>query len=321
MKVLVEHGQVSVNAKDHLGSTPLVNAAREGHYDIVQWLLEQGADPTFQRDSRLNVLEAAAMAGIPDILKLLLNDRQSMEGGVCLSSAILQHVAVSGKVEMVKFILQRGGRPIDDAKNGTWKGNRLSSEQRDAIENSLWLATGKCALESLHVLLDYLTRRNEIGNFQYFELKDPDKKIAIFDATEDAIEQDYEEVFELMWDVIFSPPTSVLETKPEEKARQQQWLHRRIVLASGAGAIKTTKLLLEKYGADVNHVSMKYHMTPLFLSAAQGHLKSPDTCSNLNMLLSALVAVASKRPDCITHLYPEWSIQGCEIVARARWTS
>lgn len=182
VKVLVDQGQVSVNAQDYSGSTPLINAARGKHYDIVKWLLVHGANPTFKPDSGFGVSEAAAVAGNPHILDLLLQS-----GGISISCpCILECGVESGNREMVKFILQRGGYPTE---GDTEKSGRLTSEQRQAIENSLWRATRLGSLETLYELLGYLTRRNENGDFLYFELKDPSNRIEIFNSTEDAIER------------------------------------------------------------------------------------------------------------------------------------
>jgi ankyrin repeat protein len=76
-------------------------------------------------------------------------------------------------------------------------------------------------------------------------------------------------------ELVSQPHQSVLDSNPDAKAKQREWLHRRLITAAGARALKVTKLLLlpEKYKTDVNHVLSKYHATPLFNAAVQGHVE------------------------------------------------
>jgi ankyrin repeat protein len=65
-KILVEEGGVSVNAKDDMGGTPVMRAAKGKHSDIVRWLIEKGADLT-QRDTtdqgEVSALDYAVLGG------------------------------------------------------------------------------------------------------------------------------------------------------------------------------------------------------------------------------------------------------------------
>lgn len=58
---------------DERGNTPLLIAARNGHPDVVRWLLEQGADPNVRNENGLTPLSAAASTGAPEVAKLLLD--------------------------------------------------------------------------------------------------------------------------------------------------------------------------------------------------------------------------------------------------------
>jgi ankyrin repeat protein len=50
VKVLVEKGCINVNSMDYVQTTPLTNAARTGDCDSVKFLLDHGADPTYERE-------------------------------------------------------------------------------------------------------------------------------------------------------------------------------------------------------------------------------------------------------------------------------
>jgi hypothetical protein len=123
-------------------------------------------------------------------------------------------------------------------------------------------------------LLSYLIQHNEDRSFQYFPIEDNADIIGIFNATEDAMPKDSPEVFELVWESFLSPPScSILDADPKAKALQQEWLHRRLISAAHDGALRTAALIIEKYKANPNHISTKYHYTPLFLTAALGHVE------------------------------------------------
>lgn len=87
----------------------------KGHLAIVQWLLENGANPLFENNDKLggiDILQAAARSGNPDVLRLLLDD-QRVDAGVALDHRLLDFGAESGKVGVLRLILGRNGFPMD----------------------------------------------------------------------------------------------------------------------------------------------------------------------------------------------------------------
>jgi hypothetical protein len=87
------------------------------------------------------------------------------------------------------------------------------------------------------------------------------------------VKKDNTEWFETASNLLLSPPQSVLDSTPDAKAKQQEWLHRCLKTAAGAGAPKMAKLLLERYNEDLNHILIQYQATSLFNAAAQGHVE------------------------------------------------
>ncbi|KAE9366204.1 ankyrin [Stipitochalara longipes BDJ] len=275
VKALVKKGKIEVNARDGLDSTPLLNAARGGHLSTVQWLLEHDADPIAKRDPKMiNILQSAAVSGNTDVFRTILGDQRIIDAGIKLDN-VISFPAGSGNIEMLKLVLERAGFSIDgdNTRDKLLNSHPLTSEQVEEFERGLWRATTKSAPESLCFLLAYLTDRNLDGSFQYYECKDKAIRNEIFNETIGIVEKDDTEWFETVWNSLLNPPQSVLDSNPEGKAQQQEWLHRRLITAAGAGALQMTKLLLERYKADVNHISIKYHATPLFNAAAQGHVE------------------------------------------------
>eukprot|EP01059_Diplonema_ambulator_P033649 TRINITY_DN7143_c0_g1_i11.p1 TRINITY_DN7143_c0_g1~~TRINITY_DN7143_c0_g1_i11.p1 ORF type:complete len:292 (+),score=37.35 TRINITY_DN7143_c0_g1_i11:85-960(+) len=71
VKLLVEHG-VPVDLKhEGKGDTPLIRASREGHLDIVRFLLQHGAQIDAKDDEGCTPLDCARSAGHLDVVKEL----------------------------------------------------------------------------------------------------------------------------------------------------------------------------------------------------------------------------------------------------------
>jgi len=69
--VLLEHG-VDVNARQRLyGGTPLIVAAWQGHADLVEHLLDVGADPTLTTENGATALKWALVGGNQEVIDLL----------------------------------------------------------------------------------------------------------------------------------------------------------------------------------------------------------------------------------------------------------
>jgi hypothetical protein len=193
-----------------------------------------------------------------------------------LEDDILDFATDSGEAEMIELVLQRTGFPVDDdddAEGKKWRGERLTKDERASIEKVLGRSVMYGFLDALHLLLSYLLHPTENRAFQYYPIRNNRDIINIFNATEDAIPRDNSELFELVWESFISPPTSVLDKDPAAKAQQQEWLHRRLISAAAEGALRTATLIIEKYKANPNHISMKYHITPLFSAASQGYIE------------------------------------------------
>jgi ankyrin repeat protein len=57
--------------RDERGNTPLIEAARDGHDDVVQALLVARADPNAKNDEGQTALSLAARGGHDEVIRLL----------------------------------------------------------------------------------------------------------------------------------------------------------------------------------------------------------------------------------------------------------
>ena len=103
VKAFLDRG-VSVNAKARYDRTALSFAAHRGHLEVVQLLLERGADPnvkdTFYGSSALAL--AASERHLP-VVQALLN--RGADGG----EELLMNGVAGGRAELVKIVLEKGG--------------------------------------------------------------------------------------------------------------------------------------------------------------------------------------------------------------------
>jgi len=103
-------GGMDPNVTDEKGNTALIAAAKEGHQEIVQLLLEKGADIE-GRDSKFGgtPLIWAAIRGQTDTVKLLLEkgaDINGVEEKNGMSGIIL--AAIKGNNQIIEVLLENG---------------------------------------------------------------------------------------------------------------------------------------------------------------------------------------------------------------------
>ena len=116
-------------------------------------------------------------------------------------------------------------------------------------------------------------------------------------------------------ELVSQPHQSVLDSNPDAKAKQREWLHRRLITAAGARALKMTKLLLlpEKYKTDVNQVLIKYHATPFIQRCSARACRSrtlvdriaqrgytswePRLCQWIDIILYSIIIASSSCRD------------------------
>lgn len=110
LQLLIENG-ADVHGENEQGSTALHVAAHEGRIDLLRLLIEKGADVQKISDDWGSALTAAAQAAAFDCAKLLLENGAEVnaEGGKYHSA--LQAAAVVGDPDMIKLLLEHKADP------------------------------------------------------------------------------------------------------------------------------------------------------------------------------------------------------------------
>uniref|UniRef100_I3K7A3 Euchromatic histone-lysine N-methyltransferase 2 n=1 Tax=Oreochromis niloticus TaxID=8128 RepID=I3K7A3_ORENI len=149
VNMLLETGQVDVNAQDSGGWTPIIWAAEHKHVDVIKALLNRGADVTIN-DKELNVcLHWAAYAGNVDIAELVLNAGCSLSSVNVHGDTPLHIAAREGYLECVTLFLSRGAdidimnregdTPLTLARADTpvWVSLQINRKLRRGITNRM----------------------------------------------------------------------------------------------------------------------------------------------------------------------------------------
>ena len=118
---LITEDPALMELRDGINCTPLILAARNGRGEMVEWLLDQGADPEAQDNEGRDALCHASFRGHTAVVSFLLdrgfdvNRRRTNGGYVPLIAA-----ADSGHVAVVELLLSREEIEIDRQNDGGW---------------------------------------------------------------------------------------------------------------------------------------------------------------------------------------------------------
>lgn len=110
---LIQKG-ANVNALDGMGFTSLMNASRKGHTEVVDLLLDNGADPEAKRMCGFRewctVFDYALLGGRPEIVATLMNKNAGNHAGPDAPKweAYLPKAIKLGRLEGVKLLLSSG---------------------------------------------------------------------------------------------------------------------------------------------------------------------------------------------------------------------
>jgi ankyrin repeat protein len=132
VELLIEKGAVVDSiSREQKHSTPLVAAAVAGHADVVQVLIDHGADLKITNDEDSTVLETAIAGGHADTVGLLL---EVMGGDDYPQESAALDIAIAKSLPVVKSVMTKAGLFQPDA--GT-NATTLQSIYRDVIEKIL----------------------------------------------------------------------------------------------------------------------------------------------------------------------------------------
>jgi len=95
------------NPEDRFGGTPMFDAVRHQHDDVVRILSAAGAR-MIESDSNVAVLCLAAMEGNLDVVRRLLDGGSNINAGDYDQRAAVDHASAEGHTGLVTFLLSRG---------------------------------------------------------------------------------------------------------------------------------------------------------------------------------------------------------------------
>jgi ankyrin repeat protein len=105
---LLIDNKADVNVQDVGGATPLIAASIFGHTGIVKMLLANGADVTLRGSDGTTALHAAADKGYVEIVQLLLDSHANVNVGDGIGLTPLHYAAGYGHKEVVELLLVKG---------------------------------------------------------------------------------------------------------------------------------------------------------------------------------------------------------------------
>ena len=119
VKSILSSGMVDTNCiwKPY-GRTPLVWAAHKGHKEVVQLLLERGAEPNIANSCGDTPLLKAAYRGHNDVVQLLLDEGADPNKVNTEGATPLLWAAAHGKKDVVRLLLDRGADPNKAEQRG-----------------------------------------------------------------------------------------------------------------------------------------------------------------------------------------------------------
>jgi ankyrin repeat protein len=125
--LVVEHLQDVNSRRTFDNMTPLHLASQNGHVEVVQVLLECGADSSAQNKDGSTPLHWASLSGHVEVVQVLLecgadSSAQNKDG-----STPLHWASQSGNVELVQVLLDRGADPSAKHNDG-WTPLHLASQ-------------------------------------------------------------------------------------------------------------------------------------------------------------------------------------------------
>ena len=147
VKMFLEIG-AQINTKSNSGATPLHLATKNDHLEIVQILLQNGADTNIEQEDclRFTPLHTAALNGHVEVSILLLQNGARIDAKTnCYKLTPLHYAVIGGFAELAEIFLQNGADV-----NATDKDLRTPLHR--AVENA--------HIEIIKILLKYGARKD-----------------------------------------------------------------------------------------------------------------------------------------------------------------
>jgi hypothetical protein len=123
VQTILDRDTTAIRMSNDRGSTALHFAAENGHLQIVELLLDRGADVEVIDVDGDTPLMCAAITGQSEIFKMLLSRGADADVLNVNENGVLHYAAMSGSVEIVRLLLDKGA---DIEKSDSWGRTPLS---------------------------------------------------------------------------------------------------------------------------------------------------------------------------------------------------
>ena len=132
VEFLLDRG-AELNQCNNRGLTPLHFAAKNGHIDVVQLLLDRGADPDSTDKIRLTSLLIGAFKGHVRVVQLLLDRGAEPNTADHIGTTALQHASKKDHKSVVQLLLNRGADPNTADYFGTTALHHASKKNNNSV--------------------------------------------------------------------------------------------------------------------------------------------------------------------------------------------
>ncbi len=108
VEALIAKNPALTDAKDEMGLTPLIYAVSRGHREVVELLLNEGADVNTQDDAGYSPVHIAAFRGNKEMLEFLIKKGANLNRKNEMGVTALHDMAMQGQKEIVALLIDNG---------------------------------------------------------------------------------------------------------------------------------------------------------------------------------------------------------------------
>lgn len=142
VELLIDAG-ADVNSRGPLGLTALHRAAQQDHVEVVKLLLERGAEVDTRHDMGATPLLVASIASCPEVAKALLAKGADVNAANQDGFTPLHAVAYNGDPDLARLLLEHGAREkINTKRQGGYTPLHLAAKGGHSITTSLLIENG-----------------------------------------------------------------------------------------------------------------------------------------------------------------------------------
>jgi ankyrin repeat protein len=288
LKTLIEKNKKLVNAKDKDGNTPLYRAAANGHDQVVQLLLDKGAEIDAKNKYGGTPLYRAAANGHDQVVQLLLDKGAEIDAKDEYVQTPLYRAAENGHDQVVQLLLDKGAEVNSKEKYGQTPLYRAAANGHDQVVQLLLDKGAEIDAKDEYDKTP-LYRAAANGHDQVVQL--------LLDKGAEVNSKDKYGATPLYWAAYYGHDQVVqllLDKGAKVNAKDEDG-YTPLYRAAANGQDQVVQLLLDK-GAEVNSKD-KYGATPLYWAAYYGQDQV------VQLLLDKGAEIDAKDEDDKTPLY------------------